>query len=387
MRILRRTGLALVLLLLAACFETPVQETVRLRFLPDGPAIVTSAVEINPLAEEGERNPALDRRMADLRRDLIEGLDPWARRFAAADPVAERFSWEKRLGSLTGARRQVLLDEPGKLRDLFSDTALSVTYEVREDGLAELTIVPGVPSQATRRQRKDMERALDAWSARIAEYLAATADLYKWLDDNPGRARACFLELFGEMVDEESLPPGTEGEPEELSTEEERRVKRVQDAMAEVFDVLLIPKGQDRSLDELSHLVYDPFPAPLSIQLPGEPLELEGFAPFGKEDKVWAVDTPGLWVALRSLEERWIAPDPVLVYVEHKGAKAEGLDLSALMDAPRRVSLPLPNSLEVKREIEARLKPSATVYRAVWKTTPRAEDEEFSWEDRRETGF
>jgi hypothetical protein len=93
------------------------------------------------------------------------------------------------------------------------------------------------------------------------------------------------------------------------------------------------------------------------------------------------VDSPGLWSALRSLEERWVAPDPVLVYVEHKGSNAKGLDLSALMDAPRRVALPLPNSLEVKREIEARLKPAASVYRAVWETAPRDEGEEFSWEE------
>jgi hypothetical protein len=377
----RRAGLALALLLLAACFETPVTESVRLRFLPDGPVIVTSSVEINPLAGEEERNPALDRRLADLRRDLLEGLDPWTRRFEASKPVAERFAWEKRLGQLTGARRSVLLDEPAALHDLFADTSLSVTYEIREDGLAELTIVPGVPAQATRKQRQDLERALDEWSAHIAEYLAATADLYEWLDANPGRVRICMLELFGDVLDEESLPSAEEGEPEELSAEEKKRVDRVQEAMSDVFDVLLIPKGQDRSLDELSHLVYDPFPAPLTVQLPGEPLEVEGFAPSGEKDRVWTVDTPGLWFALRALEERWVAPDPVLVYVEHKGAHAKGLDLSALMDAPRRVVQPLPNSLEVKRIIEERLKPAAAVYRAVWKTTPRSEDEEFSWED------
>jgi hypothetical protein len=382
LRTFRRAGLALVLLLAVACFEAPVTESLRLRFLPEGPVIVTSSVELNPLAQEGERNPALDRRLADLRRDLLEGLDPWARRFDSIKPVAERFTWEKRLGQLTGARRSAVLDEPAALHDLFADTALSFSYEVREDGVAELTIVPGAPTQATRKQRRDLERALDEWSARIAEYLAATADLYRWLDDNPGRARACMLELFGDVLDEKSLPTEEEGEPEELSAEEQKRVDRVKEAMSEVFDVLLIPKGQDRSLDELSHLVYDSFPAPLTVQLPGEPLEVEGFEPSGDEkNRIWSVDTPGLWSALRSLEERWVAPDPVLVYVKHKRTNAEGLDLSALMDAPRRVVQPLPNSLEVKRAIEKGLKPAAAVYRAVWKTTPQSEDEEFSWEE------
>jgi hypothetical protein len=376
---LRRLGPAFALLLLAACFDPPVRESVRLRFLPDGVVQVTSAVELSPFEDGGQSNPAVERRLTDLRRDLLEGLDPWARRFAAAEPVAERFSWEKRLGVLVGARRSVLLDEPRALGQVFADTALSVTYEIRGDGLAELTLVPGAPSQATRRQRKDMERALDEWTGKVAEYLAATADLYQWLDDNPDRARACFEELFGDVIDEESL--ADQEEPQELSAEERKRVERVEEAMEGVLAVLLIPKGQDRSLDELSHLVYDPFPAPLTVQLPSDPLEVEGFELSAKDDRSWTVDTPGLWSALRSLEERWVAPDPVLVYVEHKGSNAKGLDLSALMDAPRRVALPLPNSLEVKREIEARLKPAASVYRAVWKTAPRDEDEEFSWEE------
>ena len=370
--------LAAGLLVLLACFDPPVRESVRLKFLPDGLAIVTSAVELDPLAQ-GEKNPALDRRLSDLRHDLLEGLDPWAQRFERAEPAAERFSWEKHLGLLSGAKRSVVLDEPGQLRSVFADTALAVTYEVREDGTAELTIVPGAPSQATRKQRKDLERVLDDWSADVAEYLAATADLYDWLEDNPTRAEACMQALFGDVLKEESVQP--EGEAElKLSAEEQKRVDRVQEAMTEVLDVLLIPKGQDRSVDELSHLVYDPFPAPLSIQLPGDPLEVEGFEASGSEDRVWSVDSLGLWSALRSLEERWVAPDPVMVYVEHKGANAEGLDLSALLDAPRKVVRPLPNSLEVRRAIEERLKPAAAVYRAAWETERRSDDV-VSWED------
>lgn len=364
---------------LAGCFDPPVRESVRLRFLPDGLAIVTSAVELDPLAQ-GEKNPALDRRLSDLRRDLLAGLDPWAQRFETVEPAAERFSWEKHLGLLSGARRSAVLDEPGQLRRVFADTALAVTYEVREDGTAELTIVPGAPSQATRKQRKDLERILDTWSADVAEYLAATADLYDWLEDNPTRAEACMQALFGDVLAEEDAGPKGETE-QKLSDEEQKRVDRVQEAMTKVLDVLLIPKGQDRSIDELSHLVYDPFPAPLSIQLPGEPLEVEGFEASGSEDRVWSVDTPGLWTALRSLEERWVAPDPVMVYVEHKGANAEGLDLSALLDTPRKVVRPLPNNLEIRRAIEERLKPAASVYRAAWKTEPRSDDDKFSWED------
>lgn len=93
----RRLSFALALLLLAGCFDPPVKESVRLRFFPNGAVAVTDTVELD-LLKEGENNPALERRMSDLRRELLDGLDPWARRFASVEPVAERLSWEKRFG-------------------------------------------------------------------------------------------------------------------------------------------------------------------------------------------------------------------------------------------------------------------------------------------------
>jgi hypothetical protein len=373
----RRLALAFALLLLAGCFDPPVKESVRLRFFPNGAVAVTDTVELD-LLKEGENNPALERRMSDLRRDLLDGMDPWARRFASIEPAAERLSWEKRLGTLASARRSALIAEPEALRDLFGDTSVAVSYKLAEDGTAELTLVPGVPAQATRRQRKDMELAVEEWSGRVAEYLAATGDLYAWLEDNPSRVRPCFRELFRELT----LVEAEEVEEEQLSAEEQKRVQRVGDAMEKVFDVLLVPRGQDRSLDELSHLVYDPFPAPLSIQLPGEPFEVEGFEKSGQEEKVWTVDSPGLWTVLRALEEHWIAPDPVMIYVAHKGG--EDLNLDEIVETPRHAAQPLPNSLEVQRAIEVKLKPASPLYRAVWQVPPPdgADDEDFSWDDR-----
>jgi hypothetical protein len=106
-RAFRPLVLATSLLFLTACFDQPVRESVRIRFLPDGLAMVTSAVELDPQADS-EQNPALERRLSDLRRDLLDGLDPWAKRFEAVEPAAERFTWEKHLGVLSGARRSAL---------------------------------------------------------------------------------------------------------------------------------------------------------------------------------------------------------------------------------------------------------------------------------------
>ena len=93
----------------------------------------------------------------------MEGTDAWGPRFAAVEPAAERFSWEKRLGDLQSVSRSALVAEPAGLAPFFSDTALRVLYQVYEkDGTAELSIAPGLSSRATRKQRGEMEEAARA---------------------------------------------------------------------------------------------------------------------------------------------------------------------------------------------------------------------------------
>ena len=361
---LRRTaGLALALALLSACFDPPVRETLRLRFLPDGSVAVTSAVEIGRV-DEG--NPVLQRRIAETRQALLDSTDPWSRRFAALDAAVERFSWEKRLGEMHKAERTALLAAPADLRGFFADTSLSVSYRIA-DGVAELAIAPSAPGRATRRQRKEMERTLEEWSGHVAEYLAAAGELYRHLDGNPERARACLGAVFEDVLseaDRKSLEP--------LSPAETRLVKRVEEAMVRIWDVLIVADGQEASLDEISHLVYDPFPARLSVKLPGRPLEVEGFETGGQEGLL-QVASPGLWNALLALEGRWLSPDPAVAYVLHGGPSAEEpLDLEAFLAESRRADPTPPVDLEVRRAIEERLR-TEPLYRATWKVEEGAE--------------
>jgi hypothetical protein len=361
-------------LLLFACFEPPITETLRLRFLPNGAVVVTSTVEIT--AREAEKNPALERRIAQTRQAVLEGWDPWSQRFATLEPAAERYAWEKRLGELHKGTRAALVIEPESLRRFFNDTSLNVTYEIRGD-VAELVLVPGAPSRATRRQRQEMQHTLDEWTGRIAEYLAAAEDLYRYLDDRPDRARACFGTLFKDV-----LPDGTE--TGELFDQEQERVKKLQDAMEKVTDILLVPKGSDHSPDEISHLVYDPFPALLTVRLPSAPLDVpEGFeVSKDKEGELTAIG-PGLWQALRSLEGRWLSPDPVLIYIAHSRS-GEPFDLDTFLTQQRRAS-ETPTGREVKLAVEERLRVEP-VYRVTWKVKVPAEEEDeegfegFEWE-------
>jgi hypothetical protein len=363
---------SLVLLSFASCFEAPVREELRLRFLSNGAVVATSTVRVSDLEES---NPALARRLAETRQALLEGSDPWEARFEAAKPGAERFSWEKHLGTLSSASRSALIAEPEGLEAFFRDTSLGVVYTVDPDrGTAELSIVPGASARATRRQREDMEKTLAAWTGDVAEYLRAAQDLYAYLDDRPDRARACFGTLFAERLSENDAKTLSA-----LNAEETRKVERLDGVLQRIVEVLAVPDGAAYSPDEVSRLIFDPFPARLILKLPAAPQAVEGF--LKAEDGVFTVASPGLWEALRSLEGRWISPDPVLFYVESARQSEQGsLDLEAFLAKPRR-SAPahlLPSAHEVRTEIEARLKP-APLYRVAWPVRPDDETP-FHWE-------
>jgi hypothetical protein len=368
-------AILLLALTLASCFEPPVREDLHLRFLPNGAVVVTSSVEI--ATPEGEPNPALERRLAGVRQAVLDGTDSWGPRFAALEPAAERFSWEKRLGEVRRATRSAAVAEPEDLARFFRDTSLSLFYEIRkEEGIAELSIAPGPSSRANRRQQKQMERALGEWSARVSEYLESAGKLYAYAEERPDRDRACFGALFSEVL--------TEGEREalpELTAEESAIVEQLGGAMEKVFDILLVPKGEDYSLDEVAHLVYDPFPARIALSFPAAPLEAEGFSE-GEDEKSLVIPGHGLWASLQALEGRWIAPDPVLLYVEaQRSGGDEALDLDTFLGKPRRAEPAhlLPSATEVRRAIEGELKP-APFYRVSWRVDPDDETP-FSWEE------
>ena len=115
--------------LLTSCFEPPVDETVSLRFLPDGGVVVTTRVELS--GGDSASTPALNRRLAEVRRALLEGSDPWSRRFAEIHPPLEKFSWEKQLGEIQKQTHSGALAEPRDLAAFFGDTSLNVSYEIK----------------------------------------------------------------------------------------------------------------------------------------------------------------------------------------------------------------------------------------------------------------
>lgn len=356
-RRLRLPVLALALLL-SGCFEEPVVERLTLRFGAGGG--VTVEVETRLSVEElrkSDPSSSLGRRLRETERALLAGDDDWSRRFAALSPERESYRWEKEDGLLARAERQAQIADPSRLERLFADTPVLAIYSA-EEGRAELGLYPGGPGgRANRRELRRMEEGLEAWSETLAAYLEAAEELYRSLERSPERARPVFTALFGDLLD---------GEEPELSDEEEVQVAVLEEAMQAVLGVLVVEGGEAHTLNELSHLVYDPFPAALTVEVPGEILEVEGFVA-DEGESVLKVPGLGLWAALAALEGWWLAPDPALAYARLIQDSDEEIraGVAAFAAAPRHVE-PAPDPTEVRAVLDELLRPQPS-YRVVWR--------------------
>lgn len=356
-----------VALLLVSCFDPAIRETLYLDFAPNGFVRITAEVQLAGV--EAETNAAVKSRLFDVERAVLEGTDPWAARFADLEPAAERFGWEKRLGQVRSARRAAIVTEPEALARFFDRTDVSASYRIDADrGLAELTLAPGSSSRAGRRERRAVEVALGGWPEEVAAYLREAADLYAYLDEHPDRDLACLGEVYGDLLDETEKA----GLPA-LTSDEEERLDRLGDRVAQVWGVLTVDSDEEMSLDELSRLVFDPFPAHLEVSLSADPAEVEGFSELG-EGRL-EVPQLGLWAAFERLAGRWVQPDPALIYVRHhRQAEAQPVPLASLVELRRSwaTEAELPSSADLRDALAAELTP-ASLYRVVWLVKPEAE--------------
>ena len=322
-----------------------------------------------------DSSPATTARLDEIREAISRREDTWSRSFRSLAPAFRRETYEYDHEVLSVASRAILAEEPEAIRDLFSWTQVGTSLSRKEDVMT-LELLPGPGGGATLKQQRMVRESLDRFSASASSYLAAAADLYGELEGSPEVARPCFEELLKGVIDQGQLTGG------ELTDVQAELVKRVKDLMSDVWEVLVVPEGEAYTLDELSHLVYDPFPAPLQIEVAGTVEEVEGFE--RRSERRVAVPGLGLWDALESLRGRWIDPDPLLIYVEE--SRREGgpqLDLDEISVRPRQAQWP-PDQAEVKAALEERLR-AAPVYRLKWRLPPEGEGAG-SPEDAREVG-
>lgn len=353
-----------------SCFEPPVRENMVIVFNPDG----TMQVEVTTRLRVGDDDPATVARLDGIREAIARQDDSWSRRLQSLAPVRRRETYEYDHEVLSAVSRTILSQEPEAIRDLFSWTQVGSTLN-RADEVMTLEMLPASGGAATLRQERIVREGLDRFSASISSYLAAASDLYDEIDERPERARPCFEELFEDLIE----PQRRSGD--ELTEREADLVGNVKERMSDVWEVLVVPEGEAFTIDELSHLVYDPFPAPLQIEVAGTVEEVEGFE--RRSEQRVAVRGLGLWDALESLRGRWIEPDPLLIFVEE--SRREGgsqLDPAEISGRRRRVA-GLPDAAEVKATIEQGLRP-ADVYRLKWRL-PRGDAADAAPPDQRAT--
>lgn len=365
--------LALLLLAATACFEEPVREELELRFRPSGSTEqVEVALAVSFLVDDDRLdNHPLRNRIEGERHRLLAGRDDWALRFDRLDALSHELVYERDHGTLSGVRQTAQVElhrDPEALQRFFSDTLVNAFYRTEPaaadgTGRAELSLYPLAPGRASRRERQRLERAVAPWTEVLARYFRAAGALYDYLEDRPERAEVCFSVLL-----EGVLPEEDGGRRSLLLPREEDLVEPVEEAMAEAWEILLVTSREAYSLNEVSRLVYDPFPARVRV-VPGGPLvEVEGFA----EDGEGGLRVPGvsLWDALRSLQGRWLAPDPLLLYVEQAGGitgepRGEPPGLGEIVAMERFHVQPPPGPHAIRAALEERLVPEP-VYRVAW---------------------
>jgi hypothetical protein len=297
-------------------------------------------------------------RLESEARSLEEGTDPWSARLRRVEPERQRDVVDRERGGLRRVVRHAQLRAAEDLREFFKDTGVGVAFASGGDW-SELTLTPGRPSRATAAQRQRVDAELAAFSGNVASYAAATKRLYAYLDTHPDRARVC----LGEVL---SVKP----EGETLTGDESALVGELNDAVNALGAILDTEPGEPFTLDEMSRLVYDPFPAPMFLTVTGAIVEREGFP--GELAAPLRIPEFSIWSAFERLEGRWFSPDPALAMWRDDLAKTgKPFDLEAFLAKPRRADV-APTASEVRQAIDNQLRP-APVYRVRY--APAAQDE------------
>lgn len=325
-----RRWLALALLVVAACARSPVQDEVTIEFPAEGETVLVTAetkFELNP------RSAEIRKRVDAAREAAVSGTDAWSVRFGRLTPETERVTFQRNQGALETVTRSARIPAD-ELHRVFSDVAITVHVQ-RGDGWRELAMYPGVSSRATREQQRRFDDALSTWSADIARYFTAVRHLYSYLDDQPGRARY----VFAAILNRDENQPG-------VTEDEAPLVEAVADAMVKIADRMDRQDSSAESFAESADLMFNPFPARMTIRVPGEVLAVEGFE---KAEKELVIEPVDLFKAVAALEGRWISPDPLAALLREEEPNA-----GEIAEKPR-TAIPVTSSTDVTRALREQL--------------------------------
>lgn len=301
-------------------------DDVTLDFADDETVIVTA---VSQLDDDAARDAAL------------AGVDPWSVRFARLNAEEERITFEKTHGTIEQVTRSMRIPR-ADLQRVFSDANLTVSI-THADGTSELRFYPGSGSRASREQQEHFEKALESWSEAAAHYFAAIHRLYGYMDANPDRVR----DLWAAVLYEENRPV--------LFEEEEPYV----DEVVRTMDELGTRMDEERRIAMRyaveADLIFNPFPARITVGVPGDVLAKEGFG-----EKL-VIEPVNLLDAISSLEGRWISPDPFVAL-----ARDETAPTSEAFARLRRTAAFNVRPSEIREALRERLAKPAT-YSVRWR--------------------
>jgi hypothetical protein len=341
-----RTFLTLIVLAsclaTAGCFEEPVREHVHLTMLGGGAAVLTTVQDVASPWQTGS-NPELAGRLDDARSELASGWDRWRPLYDELRPVAERYAIELVDQLVRRATYGAVVSTFAPVEEFLGAEGLSASFS-QSESIAEIRLYPSGGSRATWRQRQQVASEIDRWAVAVADYLRCAVALYAYLETRPDRAAPC----LAHVVDDHEPDFGP------LNDHEQRLVTELKPAMEAVADILLVPEDRAFSLNELSRLAFDPFPARLTIALDGPVLESEGFL---SDDGVLQRPRVDLWSALMALEGRWLSPDLVTAMVAPApDDRQPEVEPELLASRPRRFGRP-PKAWEVAEALRSGLIP------------------------------
>jgi len=300
----RRALLAAGSLLLAACWDAPVRETIEVELLADGTARAELRVALDRPSQYGEDGgAAMRRRLERKARDLESGSDPWMDHFEVEGCPVQGGAWQRDEGDLVEFRRSMHCETPVQAFRVLDPAPVAIDVE-REEERVELVLLPLGGGPAGRRDRDRAEAEIDRWAGEVAAYLGAAYELAARAAGRPDLARDLWAEAMS----------ASEERPRALSDADRELAKAVGDAVERTFDVLRPRPGATETVDELVRSVFDPLPARLVVRLPVDAIEVEGFEERGGSR--YAVPERSLYATYREVAGLWLAPDLLVEHVE-----------------------------------------------------------------------
>lgn len=296
---------AILTALFVACSRAPVSDEVTIEIEKNDRVRVTAQTTFNDVDAESNARVAL---VESARASALADTDPWAVRFARLTAEDEEITVQKHRGQLERMTRTVRIPSR-ELQQVFSDTNITV-HLLNGDGWSELTFYPGSSVRASREQQRHFDEALNSWSSAVARYFVAIDHLYQLMNLNPQRAPQLFAAVLNEKTD--SIEPI-------LSEEEQPLVDEVNAAMEEIASRMDQVEEGGATFGEEADLIYNPFPARVTLKLPGDVISNEGFS------KELVIEPVNLLEAVTALEGRWISPDPLAAMLREQAPTSASL--------------------------------------------------------------